>query len=349
MQFEKVKPPIWNLWRDGVTQSLITKWLQCPVQCELEYVHGWTPIKTSEALFFGKIIHYVLEHAYAEEQPPLSGNVESFLTGFKDKIEKQNDNLSTEDFEKREIIYAKAAGLLKAYFFYFRDDFNYRWWSLEERFKVNGPSGTGIELNGMIDGAFSKKEKDYNIYLIDHKILSVINVDNCELLLPADFQINFYLYGIRKLLASIDPKFKIKGFYYNIIRRPGLKFTKKDGNLRAYEERIFEDILNRPHHYFCSERNKSASEGAKINESGSRDLFYIPVANEEIDQFEQKQLRPILRDIERWHESKFKWPGYYNPQALETKYGLAPMTRAILYKDFSGLYQRPVPFQELEE
>ncbi len=335
----KPKPPIWNLWHDGVTQSLIQKWLQCPKQCELEYYWGWTPTKQNEGITFGNIIHYVLEQAYWKKTNNPSNKIESWLFYYKEKQD-EKIQLSSDDYGIREVIYAKASALLRAYFFYFAKDFEYKWWFIEEKFKVNGPSGTGIKLNGMIDGIFSKTASIDNLYLMDHKFLSVINVDTLDLLLPSDFQINFYLYCARKILASWYPKSKIKGFYYNVVRRPGLKFTKKDGNLKVYEERVFQDILERPHHYFCSERHQ---------ENNERDPFFIPVADEEIDQFEEKQLRPILNDITWWWENDLAYPKYYNPLALESKYGLASMAKAILYKDFSGLYQRNTPFAELEE
>jgi len=338
----KPKPPIWDLWRDGVTQSLIQKWLQCPKQCELEYYWGWTPIKQSEGITFGKILHYVLEQAYQEQSQALpysTNKIEYYLQQHKEKQDKKIQ-LSSDEYGIREVIYAKASALLRAYFFYFAKDFEYHWWTVETKFKVNGPSGTGIELNGMIDGIFSKTASIDNLYLIDHKFLSVINVDILDLLLPSDFQINFYLYCARKFLSEtygLSPK--IKGFYYNVVRRPGLKFTKKDGNLKNYEKRVFQAILEKPHYYFHSERHQD----------NKRDLFFIPVTDEEIDQFEEKQLRPILRRITEWWDSGFKWPGYFNPLALESKYGLASMAKAILYKDFSGLYQRNTPFTELEE
>ncbi len=345
MQLSENNKPIWDLYKDGVTQSLIVKWLQCPLQCELEYYHGWTSIKKSEPLLFGSVCHYILEQAYNKTEPPSDKNIESYITSFRKRIEKDNESLSSVEFEKREILYCKAVALIKAYFFHFRKDFDYKWLFLEKRFSIHYGHGICVNLCGMLDGAFLIDKNSKDVYLIDHKFLSMINIEHKETLLPADFQLNFYLYATREYLKKIDPELKIKGFYYNICRRPGLKYLKSDTSLKMYEERIFEEILKKPSYYFYSERHK---ENNQDSYNKCRDPLFIPVADIEIDRWEQYTLRPILREIEKWFESDFKWPGYYNPVALETKYGLATTTRAILYKDFSELYQRKVPFQELE-
>ncbi len=341
MQFPKIKPPIWNLYRDGVTQSLITKWLECAKQCELEYYYGWTSIGKSEPLEFGSVCHYILEQAYHKIKLPSNNDIESYITSYRKRIEKDNESLSTAEFKNREILYCKVAALMKAYIFYFRKDFEYNWLLIEKRFSIHYGHGICVNLNGMLDGAFILPENSKDVYLIDHKFLSMINIENKETLLPADFQLNFYLYATREYLKKIDPELKIKGFYYNICRRPGLKYLKSDTSLKMYENRIFEEILKKPGYYFYSERHKENDK--------CRDPLFIPVADIEIDRWEQHTLRPILREIVKWYDSNFKWPGYYNPVALETKYGLANTTKAILYNDFSGLYQRSTPFAELEK
>lgn len=349
MKFPQNNKPIWDLYKDGVTQSLITKWLQCPKQCELEYYHGWTSTKQSEALLFGSACHYILEQAYWKSEPPSNRNIESYILSFRKRTEKENESLTTTEFENKEILYCKVAALIKAYFFYFRKDFDYNWILIEKKFTIHYGHGICIDLCGMLDGAFLLDENSDNVYLIDHKFLSMINIENKETLLPADFQLNFYLYLVREYLKKIDPKLKIKGFYYNICRRPGLKYLKKDVSFKAYEDRIFEEIISKPKYYFYSERHKLDDKTKIPGNRPLRDSLFIPVADIEIDRWEQYTLRPILREIVKWYDSNFEWPGYYNPVSLETKYGLATMTKAILYNDFSGLYQRKVPFAELEK
>ena len=117
---------------------------------------------------------------------------------------------------------------MKAYIFYFRKDFEYNWLLIEKRFSIHYGHGICVNLNGMLDGAFILPENSKDVYLIDHKFLSMINIENKETLLPADFQLNFYLYATREYLKKINPELKIKGFYYKICRRPGLKYLKSD-------------------------------------------------------------------------------------------------------------------------
>ena len=132
----------------------------------------------------------------------------------------------------------------------------------------------------MLDGIFSK-DNPKHIYLMDHKFLSMINIENKQTLLQTDFQINFYNYAAREALRKIDPTLEIKGFYYNICRRPGLKLTQKDGSLRGYEERVFEDIIKRPSWYFFSERHKPYEEGVIENKKGVK-VNSVNITNDSI-------------------------------------------------------------------
>ncbi|NIQ14092.1 MAG: hypothetical protein GTO02_06715, partial [Candidatus Dadabacteria bacterium] len=122
-----------------------------------------------------------------------------------------------------------------------------------------------------------------------------------------------------------------KGFKYNVIRNPQTKpSVRKEEDLKAYKDRIEDDIQKQPKHYFHRIR--------------------IPISDEEIDRWESDWLQPIIRDMERWFLSDYTWPEYYRPNNLKTEYGtLSPWAPALAENDFSSYEKRKHLFEELVE
>lgn len=331
MKLKKKSNKFYDFWRDGVTQSMVQKWLACPRQAYLEYVEGWTPYQQSDALLFGNVCHHVLEHAYTGESAPLPGNVRALITGFQESMYSGTEKEPcAETQSKNEFLFKKAETLLNTYFIQYSKDWENNWLFTERTFKIPYvyPDGKTTFLQGKIDGAFVEKIKvtgKNELWVPDHKTSSRPDPESVSTLLPVDLQVWFYLYATTQL-----PEFKgkkISGFCYNMLRNPGLKMTQKDGTLQEYSNRLYTDIISRTDFYFHREN--------------------IRIKMSEIRAWKVKQLDPIMRAIRRWHESNYTWPAYFSPSALKTVYGLAPMTKAIVSNDFTGLYQRETPFQEL--
>lgn len=330
MKLRKKSNEIYSFWRDGVTQSMIQKWLQCPRQARLEYVDGWTAYEQSDAILFGNVVHHVLEHAYCD-QVPMPGNIVALIKGYEDILYNDNNEPSAEVLEKNEIIFGQAQALLECYFIKYQKDWDANWLFTERTFKVpyHYSNGDTTFLRGKIDGALVLKNKQNKncLWFMDHKTTSRPDVDSILTLLPVDFQVWFYLYCSSQL-----PKFqgkKITGFQYNIIRRPSLRRTQKDNTIDAFIERCRMDVMLRMDYYFTR--------------------IKLTITRDEIHHWKETQLDPIMHDMRRWVNSKYTWPKYFSPSALKTVYGLAPMAKAITSNDFTGLYKRSTVFQELEE
>ena len=329
MKLRRKSNEFYSFWRDGVTQSMVQKWLQCPRQAQLEYVDGWTPHTQSDAILFGNVVHYVLQFAYADDRPK-PGNIAALIRGYEDILYKDGEP-SSEVLEKNEIIFGQAQALLECYFIKYQNDWEANWLFTEKVFEVpyHFASGEHTFLRGKIDGALVLQGKDNKpkLWFMDHKTTSRPDIDNLLTLLPVDFQVWFYLFCI-----SQSPDFagkKITGFMYNMIRRPSLRRTPKDTTITDFVERCRMDIVNRMDHYFTR--------------------IYLRITREEIIHWKETQLDPIMRDMRVWVKSKYKWPSYFSPSALKTVYGLAPMAKAIANNDYTGLYKRSTVFQELEE
>jgi len=323
MKLPSIKKSLWNLYTDGITQSLIAKWLDCPKQAELEYVNGWTPTKYSDAILFGEAVHHVLAEAYSTWQGPLRGLLGSYLKDFEQKRNLLEGDSAT--IEGNEIVLAKAEAILNIYFMRYAKDFSDNWIAAEKSFSVPFafPDGKEISLRGKLDGGFINNEK---LVLMDHKCMSRIVLDDILFLLPVDLQVNFYLYCMSIYCELNNLPFP-KTFIYNIIRNPQSKPHVKE-NIDQYKSRLEDEIAKKMEHYFF--RIKLTTNEAEVH------------------QWAKKWLTPLLIDIRRWFDSNFTWPAYFNVRALRTMYGIAPMARAIVESDFAGLYQREVPFMELD-
>lgn len=322
--------PFYDFFQDGVTQSILAKWLRCPRQAYLEYVQGWTAYQSSDPIVFGNVVHYVLDKVYANHQLPTSSAIVAYIRDFEQINYDDNTPLNVQ--EKLEVIFAKAEAVLISYFRFYYKDFEYNWLFTEETFKIKYHFGNGsfpseskktTYLRGKIDGGLETGENGKNLWLIDHKCKGQINLDNLLTLLPTDLQINFYLVAFNQTFHRTP-----KGFIYNIIRNPQSKpLFSKNESLEDYIVRITNKIAENPEHYF--QRIK------------------IPTTDAEIQNWSRNQLRPILQDMYKWVESNYTWPAYYDPTALENRYGLSSMAAAIVENDFTDLYQRKTVFQEL--
>jgi len=321
MKIQK-SPKFYDMYRDGITSSMIAKWLTCPKQCEIEYAKGYASHKQSDAITYGNCVHSVLQQAYSQSTIPLPGLIRTYINRYSERI--QDDEASSEQQEANEISYAKAEGVLRYYFVHYQKDFDTTWVITEDTYRVDVgyKDGKVVPLRGKLDGGF-KKNEDSALWLVDHKCMGQIVLDDILLLLPVDLQINFYLWCM--VANGQDPK----GFYYNIIRNPQLKPHRSKGeSLEGFTERIAEKVAEDPKHYFFR--------------------IKIPFTREEILNWGKKQLMPILRDMRRWYDSGYKWPEYYNPIALRTRYGLSDMAQAIVEGDYSYYYKKSKPHEELD-
>jgi hypothetical protein len=221
---------------------------------------------------------------------------------------------------------------MRNYFIQYASDFHYHWDIAETIFKIpyKFSDGKTTYLSGKIDSGY-RTEDNGKLILMDHKCKGQWNIESLATVLPADLQINMYVYCIWKYneIHDYKPYFPSK-FYYNLIRNPSLRPGNLD--IDGYIKKVEDDVEKRPSHYY-----------QRLPQTG------IPLSQKETEDWERKQLRPVLKDIRRWYDTNYRWPGYYKSSALETRYGLSPYAGAVVSHDYSNLYQRQKLFSELVE
>lgn len=320
----------WNFYRDGVSQSLIGKFRECPLQCKLAYYDGWTSKRYSQSIHFGNAVHYVLAETYGELSYPLAGETCRKLREYGELWAKEQNELgeySLSEEAQWQQTYALAEAILLEYFAVdeYKVDFKNNWLYTEKEFKIpytfSMPhTGEIVEtfLRGKIDGGFEVNDR---VELIDHKCKSIINMDAIVGTLPYDLQCNMYLLAYYKMTGVFPAAIK-----YNIIRIPQSK-PKSGQDLDEFIIRLREKIAAEKAHYFSRVR-----------------LEIIP---SEILNWEKNWLIPNLIQIKRWFDSGCS-NLTMNPNALEGKYGMCEFFHLITCGSLMHVYKRKHVFPELE-
>lgn len=280
---------LWDLKRDGVTQSMLATFLTCKEKFRLSYVEGWRTAKVGTApMEFGSCIHEILDMVYSASKEYDSQEflemidvaISNACKAFEDeKYEKLVEDGNDWDTLAENVSIAEV--LLPQYFQYWRSDwFTVEWIALEEVFDIPIEiDGETYRVRGKIDGLQRIKDK---LWLFETKTKGRIDEDAIVDKLAIDLQVNLYLWAIWKKYQEFPV-----GVVYNIIRRPQLRQGKNE-KLSEFISRIKADIADRPDFYFMR------SHGA--------------IDKSEIKEWEQKELIPILRELIRWNngEGHFK-------------------------------------------
>lgn len=227
----KFKPPHpkWDLYKDGISYSLLSKFINCRERFRLYAVEGLRPTERKEAMEFGTIFHKALEYA-------AQGKTTSQVNAALYKWGKAKPNI---DLKLCRI----AATMLPHYIREWQAE-KLQYVASEEVFKVMYKTSNGklVPLRGRRDEMFLRNGK---LWIQENKTKSNIDEDKIIKCLPEDLQTMIYVYS-----AAIDyaPK-KIGGVLYNVIRKPSLvqKQTEADSE---YFKRISDDCATRPEHYF---------------------------------------------------------------------------------------------------
>lgn len=320
--FERAEPgPVWDIRRDGVTQSLIKSFLTCREQTRLRYVEGWRALGESPAIAFGNYVHFVLSHMYGGEwgARTLADARERHTLLWRMNVGQPTMTQQAEASKNWDL----ADRVLRVYFRHWAKQDDGRDWSgLESVFTVfeDRSAVAPLKLTGKFDGVFRDGE---DTWLFETKTKSQISPAEVEELLPSDFQTWFYLFALLRLNGTAPA-----GVEYNIIRRPALKLGKKD-ELRPdlFLERVYNDVFTRPEFYFYRWR--------------------MDVTRAEIEDWAERQLSPILLDLWNWANGTL--PHYMNPDALTGRYGRSDLYDLIVRQNRLPYYRARLPFSELVE
>lgn len=338
--------PIWDLYKDGVTFSYLSRFCICPERFRLHAIEGWSETGLKDALEFGNAFHHCLEQ-YAKGIP--IPKILKYLRTYQNERINLNKFTPPQRVEFEQLmgmVQVTFPGYVKHWEAFYRErsvnrlDPTRRATHQEEKFSVpiEVPSvGKRILLRGKIDGIF-RHPKTKKLWIIEHKTKSNIDEEGLQSSLSQDLQTMLYATVAEKMFGE-----KVEGVLYDVIRRCQLKPRKGDF-LKNYLQRIDEDIDKRPDWYFVRWET----------ELEKNDLHY----------WQQKTLFPLLIRLVRWWESIRNSPftpwnlpnGSINPEHYQQPFGVYDgqangrrgeffemLTRNSSY----GYKQRSDPFPEL--
>lgn len=321
-----VEKKFYDYKKDGITQGLLAKFMNCREECKL-FLQGWSPKGAqSGALTYGTLVHGILEKVYIDIQrkkfgktPPTSVALNRYVQIVKKLWYDENRNASNEARKLLETSLAIADATLPHYFRkWWRDDTaKIKWQQLEQEFKLpyKTKGGRSTYLRGKIDGVFHNPK----LWLFETKTKSMINEGALMDTLSYEHQVQFYLFALSQLYKKTPA-----GVLYNIIRKPGSE-QKSQESLAQYGKRVSEDIASRPDFYFIR--------------------YEISITPAE-QQMYRLQLEAMVTDFMNWCDGIV--PNYMNTAQCITKYGRCPYLGICSAQQFNLYEKRKQVFRELE-
>jgi hypothetical protein len=329
--------PIWDLYRDGLTQGSIQTFLEDREHFRLHVMEGWSKKVTSDPIEFGSCFHDALARIHTDGLGPKAA-----IKAYRKKSI-QLAGLTDKEIKQLEVIHKTVEMMLPKYLeFWKKTDKERKWVERERVFKtlydtrisdLDSPDDTYfIPLTGRKDGIFDDKYKEApGLYLHEMKTKGRIDEDGIRDSLPFDLQTGMYCYCAEQELGK-----PIRGVVYDLVRQPGHRMTLKDKTVEMFVDRIAADIDKDPAHYFIR--------------------FRVIFSPDDIERFVTDQLDKYLAQIVRWYEA-IKVYGhteaaehYFKPGSLFTRYGGRSDLFDLITKNSPfGLYKRKIPFPELED
>lgn len=254
---------LYDLSRDGITQSILGNFVQCRQLCALKLAcYEFSGYK--ESILFGNLGHFIMEEMYTQvskgvlDKIPankiLKGKARKKSSTVEKKLKKANSLLavaltkaegkyrnkhSGEEYQTNLILFLdQLDSLFRVYIPRYKKDFlKTKWIGLETQFNVKF---FGFRLKGKRDGL---AQVGKGLWLLENKSMSQI-AGNLLDTLGFDFQNSVYLIATEIELAK-----ELDGMIYNIIRKPNIKQNQKE-TYEEYFERLEAEIRKKPSHYF---------------------------------------------------------------------------------------------------
>lgn len=345
---------LWNLWRDGVTASFLSNWVEDREQCRIQYIDGLSSRNVPIYFEYGSCCHWILEQIYGakntfgQELTSLSKDqrlefctlcVKEWVDRYSAKWLSEVPRPTQKQLDQQELVYGFAEVVMPSYFLRWDGDFTghyshpnktttpAEWRSLEEEFNFPYvfPDGRSCPIRGKRDGTFYDKAR--RIYVFDTKCRSVHNDETSTETLPKDIQQMLYLWITHEELRNLrDTSTWPSGTIMNVIRRPGHRRGENEA-LPHFLERIRKDVISikkYDHNYI---RNQ---------------MLMTPM---EVMTWKKTQLDPIMQGVRMWWEGTF--PHFLNPSVLTTKFGKNRFYAEMLGQTSAAYYKRTKVFSEL--
>ena len=292
--------PLWDLERDGVTYSILSKFMNCRNRFHIQKVQGWRPRGFNFPLEFGNIFHHMVEAqdmgVPIELMYQLADNyVNAKIASGKYDAQTVKElcmlaGVVTVTFQQYVLFWEREHSIehvtgkkVKRIKNVYEKDFN--WIGKEVPFSIpfELPNGRKIKLCGKQDGVFDIAKVVKGNWVLETKTKGRIDDIGISKGLHKDLQTGMYLLAADR----IYPATSAIGVLYNCIRRSGMKPRVKD-SVKDYVKRVEEDIIKRPSYYFMRWTRR--------------------ITREEMETFRQRILMPQVLQIVDWWDSIAKNP-----------------------------------------
>lgn len=328
--------PLWELYRDGVTQGFIKTYLECPEQARLKYVEGLSQKGVRQPLVIGDAFHHLLESSATSKS---SGR---FLNKYSENWYRETNATRQEQSE-----FDKNLALVETMHHYYLkwwaiQESKYVWVAKEKTFRedvfVPGlpedypPLKAIVSIRGKWDGLFRTSKKG-GLWLQETKTKSRIDEAGMITKLMHDIQTWLYVYA-----ANHHYKEPIAGVLYNVARVPQLRQGASEPWAK-FLARVKKDIESRPQFYFM--RWRVEFEKGDMHRWAMRFLF------------------PTLRRIVLWNNSIKDWENpwqspyhFYNPDAFDSRFNTKSEFFEIICNPRASrfrYYRRSKAYPELAE
>lgn len=334
----KNQKPLWDLERDGVTYTMLSRFMVCPERFRLSAVEGWSETGLQAALEFGSAFHLCLENPTS---PPEK------LTRQYQQSRVKSKALFPSQYKEFEMLMGMVEAVVRAYRkVYHKDDIATKKFVIhEEAFDVHYQvpvSGdlTGdphkasisrpVRLRGRWDSVY--RDGTGKLWLMENKTKSDIDVDGISRTLSQDLQTMLYVTAL-----ELHLKESVGGVLYNVIKRPQLRQGKSE-NLPQFIKRVEATAIEQQDVYF-RRWPQTLSKG-------------------DLGKWQERTLNPLLRQIVMWWDSIKSNPfsPWGSPFHYQRPFGVYDSLASGRRGDFfelltggstSGLVRRTEPFPEL--
>lgn len=331
--------PIWDLYRDGVTQGSITKFLECREQFRLRYVFGWQSKARSGTTAFGSAFHAILAEIQVRGIS-IEKAVNRYLRSLGDLAPSARESVT--------LMLAEISLILELYLDHWLKDHK-RWnfiareYEFETKHEVpivvrnqigEYSGGDFIPIRGVYDGVFSTVKRKGK--LLETKTKGRIDESAIQSSLPHDIQTQLYLTTLRQYSGEKGNPFtgiETDEVCYDVIRNPQLRLSKGE-SIRDYLKRLRADIERRSSWYFMR--------------------WNVTLLPGDTDRWVERFLNPVLAQMVAWwesikHDPNNPWgsPHHFcNPNAFQNQYGRSELFGALTTEKYFDLERRSVPYPE---
>jgi hypothetical protein len=300
---------LWSFAKVGLSVTALELWLTCREQFRLRYAEGLRTHRTSAALDYGNLWHWILSRAH-DKRYRKAMDLDKQLREVDAEWKEDHPNAFEKPIQDWHQSLAKVRALWPVYAQKFKGDWSRDWVGVEMPFRV------GYEmpkqrtyLHGIFDGVYREKGK---LWLLETKTKSQIDEFEIEDTLHLDNQVMMYLWCLRLTQGEMPV-----GVEYNVIRNPGTRM-KCGESLPEYGARLSKEIKKDEDHYFKR--------------------WHMPVSAARLEDWHANQFRPIMMDVESW--ACYDGPHYINTKSLIGKYGRCDMFNFMTKGDTADLTQR---------